>query len=86
MRQYVTDVRSGNAGPRAVAVAFFVGLFNRLQNRAKKVLPERLWFRRGLRWRFLEGKVLGRTPTGMLGLQPGGARANQVARRDPGHS
>ena len=69
--QYVQDVSSGNVGVLAVLRAFGIGLFNRMQNVSKKVLPRRLWFRDGLRWRFLKGGVLGRTPTGKLDLQPG---------------
>ena len=70
--QYVQDVSSGNAGMLAVLRAFGVGLFNRVQNASKKALPRRLWFRDGLRWRFLKGGVVvGRTPTGKLDLQPG---------------
>jgi hypothetical protein len=42
-----------------------------MQNLSKKALPRRLWFREGMRWRFLKGGVVGRTPTGRLGLQPG---------------
>ena len=38
---------------------------------ARRFLPRRLWFRDGLRWRFLKGGVVGRTPTGKLDLQPG---------------
>jgi hypothetical protein len=69
--QYVQDVRSGNAGSFSVLRAFLVGLFNRMQNRSTRVLPRRLWFRGGLRWRFLKGGVTGRTPTAHLDLQPG---------------
>ncbi|MGI5268595.1 hypothetical protein ACQEUU_05545 [Nonomuraea sp. CA-218870] len=69
--QYVTDVRSGNAGMPAVARAFLVGLFNRFQEASKKVLPRRLWIRRGLRWGFVEGRAGRTTPTGKLDLQPG---------------
>lgn len=69
--QYVQDVSSGNAGILAVLRAFGVGLFNRVQGASKKVLPRRLWFRDGLRWRFLKGGVVGRTPTARLDLQPG---------------
>jgi hypothetical protein len=69
--QYVLDLRSGNAGFRAIVCAFLVGLFNRVQSRSTKVLPQRLWFRGGRRWGFLEGKLNGKTPTGQLGLRPG---------------
>lgn len=69
--QYVQDVSSGNASVPSVLRAFGVGLFNRLQNASKKVLPHQLWFREGMRWRFLKGGVVGRTPTDALDLQPG---------------
>src|SRR4051794_28622953 len=64
--QYIQDVNSGNASLPSVLRAFGVGVFNRMQNASKKVLPRRLWFRDGLRWRFLEGGVAGRTPTEKL--------------------
>ncbi len=69
--QFVQDVRSGNAGVLWTARAFLVGLFNRLQKLSTRLLPPRLQFRRGLRWRFLEGGAVGRTPTEVLDLQPG---------------
>jgi hypothetical protein len=69
--QYVEDVTSGNAAVRSVLRALGVGLFNRMQEASKKILPRRLWFRNGMRWRFLQGGVRGRTPTGKLDLQPG---------------
>jgi hypothetical protein len=69
--QYVQDVRSGNAGVLATVRTILVGLFNRVQSRSQKFLPRRLWFRDGLRWRFLKGGVVGRTPTAHLDLRPG---------------
>ena len=69
--QYVVDLRSGNVGLLALLRAFLVGLFNRLQDRSTRVLPRRLWFRGGMRWRFLNGRAVGKTPTLELGLQPG---------------
>jgi len=69
--QYVQDVRSGNTGFYGILRAFLVGLFNRVQSRSKRILPRRLWFREGLRWRFLKGGVAGRTPTAHLDLRPG---------------
>lgn len=70
--QYVQDVRTGNAGVRAVLTAFLIGLFNRLQGLSTRLLPERFRFRGGTKWGFLRGQVRsGRTPTGELGLQPG---------------
>ncbi len=71
VRQYVTDVRTGNAGALQVARTFLVGLFNRFQGLSKKVLPRRLWFRKGLRWGFVEGRAGRATPTAELGLRPG---------------
>jgi len=71
LTQYVDDVRSGNVGVWWAARAFLVGLFNRLQHHSTKVLPPSLQFRQGLRWRFLKGGVVGRTPSEELDLQPG---------------
>jgi hypothetical protein len=71
MRQYVTDVQIGNAAVYASVMAFFVGLFNRLQDVSKRLLPARLRFRDGLPWGFVKGRVVGRTPTEHLDLQPG---------------
>jgi hypothetical protein len=69
--QYVTDVRSGNVGVGRTVGTFLVGLFNRFQGLSKKVLPRRLWIRRGLRWGFVEGRAGKRTPTATLDLQVG---------------
>ncbi|MEV0144996.1 MULTISPECIES: hypothetical protein [unclassified Nonomuraea] len=69
--QYVTDVRSGNAGPVRTVHALLIGIFNRLQAASKRVLPSRLWFREGRRWGFLRPGLRGRTPTGSLDLRPG---------------
>jgi hypothetical protein len=68
--QYVQDVRSGNVGPLAVARGVLVGLFNRFQRLATRILPRRLWFREGLRWGFVKGSLT-KTPTGHTDLQPG---------------
>jgi hypothetical protein len=70
-RQYAEDVRSGNSDARTIAVGFLVGLFNRFQVLSVRRLPRRMRFRKGLRWRFLEGQITGRTPTAEIGLQPG---------------
>ncbi|MEV1002764.1 hypothetical protein [Nonomuraea sp. NPDC050202] len=69
--QYVTDVRSGNVGVGRTVGTFLVGLFNRFQGLSRKVLPRRLWIRRGLRWGFIEGRAGKRTPTATLDLQVG---------------
>ena len=82
--QYVRDVRVGNAGVRTVLLTFLVGLFNWVQEHSKRVLPPRLRFREGLPWRFLKGRVVGRTPTARLDLQPGElVRVKPHARREP---
>jgi hypothetical protein len=81
LSQYVQDVRSGNAGIPGVVRAFLVGLFNRLQSISKKLLPRPLWFRGGLRWRFLKGGAVGRTPTAKLDLEPG-ARVRVKSKED----
>ncbi|HXA61304.1 MAG TPA: hypothetical protein VNW94_19255, partial [Streptosporangiaceae bacterium] len=47
MGQYVTDVRTGNAGVAGTAKSFLVGLFNRYQSLSKKRLPKALWIRGG---------------------------------------
>jgi hypothetical protein len=67
--QYVRDVRSGNAGVWWTLRAFFVGIFNQVQNRSR-ALPRWMRFRGGLRWGFLKGTA-GKTPTDEIGLQPG---------------
>jgi hypothetical protein len=71
MRQYVTDLRSGNANLFWILRAFSVALFNRLQNRSSRLLPPRLRFRAGLPWQFLAGRAVGRTPAAELNLRQG---------------
>ncbi|NRQ32523.1 hypothetical protein HII36_11830 [Nonomuraea sp. NN258] len=71
INQYVVDVRSGNAGVKRTAQGIAIGLFNRLQNLTKRVLPRRLWLKGGRPWGFLVGRVTGPTPAQTLDLQPG---------------
>ncbi|WP_326819519.1 hypothetical protein [Streptosporangium sp. NBC_01756] len=71
MRQYVMDVRTGNAGMFFMLRAFLVGLFNRFQDRSRRVLPSRLRIRGGLRWGFVKGRLVGATPSATLDLRPG---------------
>ena len=71
LRQYVTDVKTGNVSALASLKAFLVMLFNRLQGDSKRLLPRRLRFRDGLSWGFVKGRVVGPTPTASLDLQPG---------------
>jgi hypothetical protein len=70
LRQYVLDVRSGNAGILAMVRCLCVGLFNEFQDLSMRLLPRwlRLWG--GKRFPFIEGK-LKKTPEKILGLQPG---------------
>ncbi|HEX2244664.1 MAG TPA: hypothetical protein VHK27_15730, partial [Gammaproteobacteria bacterium] len=69
--QYVQDVRSGNENLLSVIRTFLIGLFNRLQERSTRILPQRLWFRGGRRWGFLKGMATAKTPTAHTELQPG---------------
>jgi hypothetical protein len=69
--QYVLDVKTGNVGVLAMLGAFFVAAFNRFQSVTEKVLPPKLRFRGGLRWGFVKGGAVGKTPTAKLDLQPG---------------
>jgi hypothetical protein len=72
LSQYREDVVSGNVGVLAVVKAFLIAVFNRYQDHSKRLLPRFLLIRGGLRWGFIEGRVLsGRTPTEHLDLQPG---------------
>jgi hypothetical protein len=69
--QYVTDVKTGNVSAAASLRAFLIAFFNRLQNLSKRLLPPRLWFRDGMPWGFVKGRLVGATPTAHLNLQPG---------------
>lgn len=71
MRQYVTDVRVGNAGIFATLRTLFFGLFNRYQKVSRK-LPRWLRIKGGLNWGFVQpGPHTRRAPTGHTYLQPG---------------
>jgi hypothetical protein len=71
LRQYILDLRSGNVRLLPMLRTFFIGLFNRFQSRSRRVLPEYMWINGGRHWDWLEGTVVGRTPTAILDLQPG---------------
>jgi hypothetical protein len=71
LSQFVTDYRTGNAGLYAIARSVLVGFFNRAQSLSRKIFPQRLLLRSGLPWPFVEGRVRGRTPTGVLNLKSG---------------
>jgi hypothetical protein len=70
LRQYVLDIRSGNATTPATIRSVCVGLFNEFQDLGRKVLPERLRLWGGKRFPFIEGKLM-KTPDASLGLEPG---------------
>ena len=70
LRQYVRDVRSGNAGALATARSVLVGFFNKYQDLSKRLLPRALRIRDGVRYPFIQGG-LERTPSGSLDLRPG---------------
>jgi hypothetical protein len=69
-RQYLQDVRSGNAGALATIRTVSVGLFNEYQDLSRRILPRPLRIRDGRRYPFIEG-ALEKTPVETLGLQPG---------------
>jgi hypothetical protein len=71
LRQYVIDLRSGNVGLLPLLRTFFFGLFNRLQSKSRRVLPERMRIRGGMHWGWVQGNLVGRTPTEQLDLRPG---------------
>jgi hypothetical protein len=71
LRQYVTDVRSGNAGVPKTLRGLFFAAFNRYQSISRRVLPRWLRIRGGLRWGWVPAGRPGPTPTGTLDLQPG---------------
>jgi hypothetical protein len=70
LRQYVDDVRSGNAGLPKVLRAVLVGVFNTYQRLSRRLLPAFLRIRGGSRYPFVLGR-LSSTPHGTLGLSPG---------------
>jgi hypothetical protein len=71
LRQYIIDVRSGNAGLLTTLRTLFFGLFNRFQSKSRRLLPETLRFKGGMHWGWVQGTVVGRTPTTKLDLQAG---------------
>ena len=69
-RQYVQDVRAGNAGALAMLRTLAIGVFNEYQDASRRLLPLPLRIRAGRRYPFIEGR-LRKTPEQTLGLQPG---------------
>jgi hypothetical protein len=70
VRQYVLDVRSGNAGLLATIRAVAIGVFNEYQDSSRRFLPKPLRIRGGMRLPFIDGR-LKKTPDDALDLQPG---------------
>lgn len=68
--QYVQDIRTGNAPAGKVLRGLAIGVFNRAQDLTRRKLPERLRFRGGRRYPFINGTA-DRTPVDNLDLQPG---------------
>ena len=88
LRQYLLDIRSGNATTLATIRSVCVGLFNEFQDLSRKVLPERLRLWGGKRFPFIEGK-LKKTPEASLGLRARRAGPSQEQgsdRPDPGRA
>ena len=78
-RQYLQDVRSGNASLLATIRAVAIGLFNEYQDFSRRFVPRPLRIRDGRRYPFIEGR-LQNTPVQTLELQPG--ERVRVKRRD----
>jgi hypothetical protein len=70
VRQYVLDVRSGNADLLPTVRSVIVGAFNEYQDLSRRLLPKALRIRNGTRFPFIGGK-LRKTPHEVLNLRPG---------------
>ena len=70
LRQYVLDVRSGNARLLTVLRSVGVGAFNEYQDLSRRLLPRPLRIRGGMRFPFIRG-TLRKTPHEILNLRPG---------------
>jgi hypothetical protein len=69
-RQYLRDVRVGNASPRAMIRYLAIMLFNKFQTANRRFLPGLPLIHGAKMYPFVDGK-LARTPTDTLNLQPG---------------
>jgi hypothetical protein len=69
-RQYLRDVRSGNAGVRAMLRYLLIMLFNKFQTANRRYLPGMPLIHGAKMYPFVDGE-LSRTPTDILNLQPG---------------
>lgn len=70
LRQYVLDVRSGNAGLWDTVRSVLVGVFNEYQDFSRRHLPAPLRIRGGMRFPFIQGQQR-KTPHESLDLRPG---------------
>ncbi|MFF4194381.1 hypothetical protein [Nonomuraea sp. NPDC001831] len=71
VKQFVADVRTGNAGLGQTARAVAIGLYNRFQHATRKRLPAAILINKGRPWGHMTGSVRGRTPVRTLDLRPG---------------
>ncbi|SEG73642.1 hypothetical protein SAMN05444920_104100 [Nonomuraea solani] len=71
LTQFVTDVRTRNAGLGATLRAVAIGLYNRFQHVTRTRLPKALLINKGRPWGHMTGTVRGRTPVTTLDLRPG---------------
>jgi hypothetical protein len=69
--QYVRDVRSGNASVFRVLHGLAVGFFNKFQQANARLAPRFCLIRGCKKYPFVEGKVTGEAPRGVLNLRPG---------------
>lgn len=70
VRQYVQDVRTGNAPAGKVVKGLAIGAFNLTQEMSRRKLPERFRIQGGRRYPFIHGTA-DKTPVEKLDLQPG---------------
>jgi hypothetical protein len=70
LRQYVLDVRSGNASLGTTVRSVLVGAFNEYQDFSRRHLPAPLRIRLGRRFPFIQGQQR-KTPQETLDLRPG---------------
>jgi hypothetical protein len=70
LRQYLADVRSGNATASRAVRTVAIGAFNELQDLSRRLLPRWLRIGGGRRFPVIDGR-LDRTPLERLDLRPG---------------
>jgi hypothetical protein len=69
-RQYLRDIRVGNANPRAMIRYLVIMLFNKFQTANRRFLPGLPLIHGAKMYPFVDGRLT-RTPTETLNLQPG---------------